>query len=103
MNKQNLERYADIKLQIKKLEAELDMLKPVIETEVNKICNDLDSEKFELTGFGVFTRAVRKIWKYSPNVEKQEIYLKELKKTEIQMGIAQAEEKFEVRFTTQND
>lgn len=56
-----------------------------------------DLDKVELTT-GTFSLARRKYWTYSDNTKQMEEALKETQKKEQQMGIAQYEEKEELRF-----
>lgn len=77
--------YAELKSTIKELEAKCEELKPQL---VTLIPPDATID----TGTGTFTLSTRKVWKYSQNCKRLEDELKEVKKTEEQLGIAEAVE-----------
>lgn len=90
MNK--VTRYAQIKIEIAKLEDELKQIKDDVFDEVHST----DGEKLE-TDFGIFEiRAGRKVWTYSDELIEKEKLTKEaikLKKKEEELkGIAKLEE-----------
>jgi hypothetical protein len=65
MDKENLQKYAELKAQIKELEAQVEELKPGI-VEYMLLA---EAEKIELTGYGNFTLEKRRTWTFSPEVE----------------------------------
>lgn len=81
MDKETLQKYAEIKAQIKELEAQAEELKPGI-VEYMLLA---EAEKVELTGYGNFTLEKRRTWTFSPEVENFRVELK----------VAEAKEKAE--------
>lgn len=87
MNKQILDRYAEIKRTIKILTTEADTLEaPIKEAMLSSLV-----EKIELET-GTLTLTSRKKWTYGESVKKIETNLKETKKKEEEDGVAKLEE-----------
>lgn len=85
-DKAKLEKYADLKNSIKRLEEEAALLQPEIMAEMG------DAQEIS-TEFGTFTVASRRKWTYPESVEKSR---EELKKAELeaqQTGYATYDEK----------
>lgn len=78
---EKMKRYEVLKLQIKELENELDMLKPDIISEIPEE-TEVKTEK------GVFILQKRRVWKYSPATVEEEAALKAAKKREEADGTA---------------
>ncbi len=80
MNKENLKRYAELKIQSNAIEAEISELKPLV-------LDDILAAKVEKvpTNLGTFNIKNRKVWVYSPDVKQME---EEVKK---QKGIEEAD------------
>lgn len=88
MKQTSLERYEEIKLQIKALEAEAKELEPAISSVLNKL-----KEGQIRTDRGLFYLTSRISYKYSKKVEKKAEELKELKHKEEESGVAKSTEK----------
>jgi len=84
-----LNKYASIKTDIKSLEATADELKG----QVLEIMQNEDVQEIELLS-GKLTLSSRRSWKYTLPVQEKEKELKELKKNEEMLGIAQYSELF---------
>lgn len=81
---QSLHRYAQIKLEMSRLEAELDELKPVVADYVDSH----GGQSFNLPFKGTFYFTERKTWEYSDAVKEGEDILKKLKIDEQEAGAA---------------
>ena len=99
MNKQALLKYAELKIQASKIEAELEFLKPEVLKSVAEIRGDSEDPVAlqEFPGYS-FTLQNRKTWKYSGIVADLDKRLKERKKTEEANGDATFEEKPQLMF-----
>jgi len=64
-NKEKLNKYAEVKLEIKKLEEIIEELQP----EVMSIVDDAGVEEVEIGDLGKLTKAFRRTWKYAPEIE----------------------------------
>ena len=79
-----MRRYENIKLQIKELEADLELVKPTVLEAVSAL-----PEKTEVNmEHGVFSLVSRSTWKYSDAIKSSEESLKEAKKSEERDGTA---------------
>jgi hypothetical protein len=87
MNKENLNRYAELKAQIKALEAEVDDLKPGILAEMK--ASEADKVDHDA---GTFTVSRRKSWTFTPKVESIRESLKTAEADEKADGSATFEE-----------
>ncbi len=87
MNTETIKKYEAIKLQIKALEVEADVLEP----EVKEMLANCGAEQIE-TDLGKFYFTTRKSWKYTEAVKSKEVEVKELKKKEEEAGTATFEE-----------
>lgn len=89
-----LKRYADIKLEIKGLEAEQDELNPrVLEVLVNEDIEELSTDE------GKFSKMSRRKWTYTESTQDKEKALKTAKAREEQNGDATYVENFFPKFT----
>ena len=86
MTKENFTRYAELKLQIASLEAQIEELQPLILAE-------MPDKPVELTDVGVFSVGSRKTWKYTDATELVREKLKSFEKVEQQTGAARFTEK----------
>ena len=77
-------RYEEIKLEMKPMEAELDVLKPL----VREVVIDKDEVYNTSTGLGVFTLKQRDNWVFSDKIKEQEKELKKAKADAIAQGEA---------------
>lgn len=93
-NKDLLLRYAELKIQISKIEEELDMIKPSVLTTVATLRGDSDSpiELQEYPGYSFTIKPGKRKWEYTPSTQDMEKKLKEIKKEEEQLGLATADE-----------
>ena len=87
MNTETIKKYESLKLDIKVLEAQLEVLEP----EVKEMLANCGADQIE-TDLGKFYFTTRKTWKYSDSVKEHETTLKSLKKTEEETGVATATE-----------
>ncbi len=97
--KATFERAAAIKLQIKSLEEEYDMIQPTILKETVAFFNENKSNP-EVTGKGSFAVYLKKNWVYSEFVKTSEHSLKERKKEEEKNGEATFTETEVLKFNT---
>lgn len=95
LTKEKFQRYADLKLQIKKIEAELDILQPDIAAELETV--DGSDSKVEMD-IGSFSFMKKKKWKYSADVAEKTDELKKLKEYEEAEGVASFEENLILQF-----
>ncbi len=79
--KDNFERYEALKIEAKKIECQLKELQPLILAHVP------EGVEVQLTYGKIYTQA-RTTWEFSPNVEKAQAEVDELKKEEKAKGIA---------------
>lgn len=88
MNKQNLEKYAELKNSIKVLEESIDELQPLIMAE-------MEAEKADEvdTDFGKFLVGKRRTYTYPAEIESEIEKIKELKKEAEAKGTANYVEK----------
>lgn len=86
MNKEILERYAQLKMEAKMIEEEIKDLQP----QVVEIMGD--NEELEVKGVGTFIRAIRRAWTYPEAIKNAEADLKVAKKEAEQTGDATAVE-----------
>lgn len=93
MNVEIFKEYADIKIQIKTLEAKA----KEIESEVSKNLEESGAEQIE-SDLGKFYFTSRKKWTYSEKVTEIEGTLKNTKKEEEENGTAKAEESKSLTF-----
>ena len=103
-NKEVLIRYAQIKLEMSKLEAEADMIKEEALASVLEIRNGQEApvELSEFPGYK-FTIQKRKTWEYSPTVKDMEARVKMIKKDEEADGTATFTEKESLVFKSPSD
>ena len=83
-----LDRYAQLKLEVAKLEEELELLKPEVVTYIQ----DQGAEQVTHDA-GIFLLQTRRTYKYPEEVASLEAKLKEDKKTSEQLGTATYTEK----------
>lgn len=107
MNRETLIRYAQIKIEIKRLEEELDMLQPAVEQDVREQIDPKKEKEYvslpELQGIGKYGLVkARPKYEFTQAVKDIEINLKEQKEEEIALGKAVDlnEGKYEMRFIT---
>ncbi len=96
----SVQRYIEIKQRIGELERELDELKDEVFQAVDKKGGEVAEENFVVRCYK------QPKYKFSESYDKRNSELKELRKSEIENGIAQIEgysEFVRVRFTTQSD
>lgn len=84
MNKDTLIKYAELKQEIKILEAKLEEIQP----EVLEMLVESGNDEVELGGLGTFVLAKRRKYIYTPAVQSLEAELKDQKKLEEQTGDA---------------
>jgi len=97
--KEILNKYAEIKLKIKRLEAEVEFLQPEVTKIAREKLEDLDEKAvLDVEGLGTISLVRRKQWKYSPDVTGLEEEVKERKKEEQQTGKATYNESIGVMF-----
>lgn len=89
-------RYAEIKRQIKTLEAEAEFLHEEVLKQVLELSED--GEKPVDTEHGTFIIARRKVWQFSPAVEDLKKRAKNLESQEKADGTATCEEEPQLRF-----
>lgn len=88
MNKQHLEKYAELKNQIKILEENIDELQPLILAEMEtEQADEIDTE------FGRFLTGKRRTYTYPQEIESEIEKIKELKKEAEAKGTASYTEK----------
>jgi hypothetical protein len=93
MNKDQLKRYAELKIQATAIDAELKELQPLVLSDI------LESQLDKVpTSLGNFNIKKRKVWKYSPAVESEKEILDKLKETEEADGTATFEEVAQLEF-----
>lgn len=93
-NKELLLTYANNKIQIDKLIAENEMLKPAVLEEIYNIRGHSENpvELADLPGCSYTINKGRKQWTYSETTQETEKRLKNIKKEEEQTGVATFEE-----------
>lgn len=94
MEQTPFKKYADLKIQEKRIKAELEQLKPVITAEMSKV----GAEKVP-SDFGTFTLKPVPVWKYSEAVEKAQEAVDKLKEEEKAKGVAVSETRIDLVFT----
>lgn len=99
MSKELLSKYAKLKIEIAKLENELEFLQPEVLKAVQAIKGDTDQpvELSHLPGYS-FNVSYRKTWNYTERVKAKEIELQTLKATEEATGAADYYETPQLRF-----
>ncbi len=85
MPSESIERYIELKQQISALEKELDALKEKVFADVDGKGGEIDEEKFVIRSY----KSPR--YKFSDAYEKKNTEVKELRKKEIEDGIATVE------------
>lgn len=93
-DKELLQSYAQIKSEIKLLEAKAERLNPL----VLDLMKTTDVEEISLGDIGKLSLGARRTWKYSEKTIGMEKELKTIKKTEEQTGLADYSEKHYVIF-----
>lgn len=101
MNREILERWATLKLSVKKAEEEMDLIKEMVEKEVIELAGD--KKGFILEGFGKFTVGVTRTWQFTDHVKSLEELLDNAKADEKKTGAASYLDKPKVTFTTPHD
>ena len=100
MNKETLEKYADLELQGREIKAQQEELKPEIVEGIIALGKEkavlLDEEQEEQ--IGVFTLVKRKTWKYSKDVKSAKEDLTELQGSEQRDGTATFDEQVTLAF-----
>ncbi len=96
--KENLKRYAELKIQEKAIKAELEELNP----KVRDFISSQGVDKLPTT-MGVFSLVAKAVWKYSPAVKKLEDQVDKLKEKEKADGTATSDARYDLMFkaTTQ--
>ncbi len=89
-DKDLLESYATIKLEIKRLEEKADFLNP----QILELMQENEIGEINIGDLGKLSIGSRRSYKYSQNVKEADAKLKELKKTEEQTGEATYTENF---------
>lgn len=98
IDKEKLQRYAELKSLISKYEAEIDELNPLIKAEME------ESETDEINSdFGKFYFKKRRSWEYPESVVKLEEDYKKAKKESEQLGTATYVENNILTFTTKKN
>lgn len=64
-HKEKLEKYSELKLKIKELEAEADLLNP----EILTILDESELEEVQVAELGKISKAFRRTWKYVAEIE----------------------------------
>ena len=95
-------RAAEIKVQLKALEAEYEMLEPQIIARVKELSHNKDKYALQVGEIGTFSIAKYPKWTYSQATQEAEKKLNHQKKTEQADGTATAEESEVLRFTVPN-
>lgn len=98
INKQQLERYAELKIQEKTIKAELDFLSSEVTKQVSEYIAANDGALPGIEGKGKFSIVKRKTWTYSQSFENVRQTLKDLQAEEEATGVATFEEKESVMF-----
>lgn len=93
LNKEQLERYAELKIQEKLIKNELEFLAPEIITQVTEFIDQNEGALPGIEGKGKFSITKKKTWTYSDFVKNSEAAIKERKKEEEASGEAIFEEK----------
>ena len=89
MNKDLLQQYANLKEQERVIAEEIAKINPLVLAEIDAA----GADKVEAKGIGTFSKASRKTWKFSKEVELAEEGLEELKRQEKADGTATVTEK----------
>lgn len=97
--KQILQDYAELKLQIKELEEKADELNP----QILELMQESEVEEIAIGDIGKVSLGSRRSWKYTVKVQEDEKALKELKKLEEQTGAADYTEKQYIIFKSKKD
>lgn len=92
MNKKILERYATLKVEIKKLETELEYLQPEVLKEISAVYVDKPVTTDELKDIGTFSITKKKKWQYSEELMDMKVKVTEREQKEKQDGTATFEE-----------
>lgn len=87
MDKEKLKRYIELKDSIRKAEAEIDELKPLIVSEME----EEGKEELVIENMGKFYFTEKRKWKYPFDIVQAEKKLKEDKKTAERVGTAESE------------
>lgn len=90
-----LNNYAEIKKEIKALEAKADLLNP----QVLEVMRQQEAEEVTIGEMGKLSLGSRRTWKYSKFITEKEEDIKKAKKIEEQTGTADYVEKHYVIFT----
>lgn len=98
MNKQNFEKYAQLKEQEKEIAEEIKELKPLLVEDML----EAKADKVE-SDYGTFSIVKRKHWTYSSDTQALDLKLKEIKKTEEADGTATYTEKENLMFTNKKE
>jgi len=99
MNKDKIKEYCELKQKVKALESELDVLQP----QVLEFMTSNELEELEIDGVGKISKASRRKWTYSPDIQDMESNLKAKKKEAEQIGEAQYVEKAYILFKANKD
>ena len=91
-HQEDFERYIELRQHIATLNAEIDVLKPRLLARVHEIGDRL------LFGGFVFRSSVTRSWRFSDDVARLQIRLRDTKRKEIAQGVAEV--KKETRFVT---
>lgn len=93
--KNALNEYATLKVEIRSHQKRLDELKPIVEDVLLRV--DAVDNPVE-TKLGKFTLRIRRLWKYSEELTALDMQVKQAKKTEEATGVATYEEAKDVYF-----
>lgn len=91
--KENLKRYAELKIQEKAIKTELEELNP----KVRDFISAQGVDKLPTT-IGTFSLVAKTIWKFSPAVEKLEKEVDKLKEKEKADGTATSDARYDLIF-----
>jgi DNA mismatch repair ATPase MutS len=98
IDKSKLERYAELKVEVARLEAQIDELNPLIQAEMEEAnIDDIESD------YGHFFFKHKREWVYPPNVVELEEKFKDEKKKSQQLGTATYQEINILNFKTKNE
>lgn len=92
-DKENLRRYAELKIQEKAIKAEIEDLGP----KVREFISAQGVDKLPTT-MGVFSLVAKAVWKYSPAVENAEKAVDKLKAQEKADGTATSDARYDLMF-----
>lgn len=99
INKELLEKYADLKVQSKLIDNELSFLKEEVLKQVSNYIVENDGQLPGFEGKGKFSVKKTKLWQYSPVVDMLAEQLEETKAEEKKTGAATFEETESLVFT----